>query len=342
MSLKLSFRSGSVMTLALLALAASALMITTVFAQVAPPGEIDRPEVDVRPGAVALTWNSPGGDVTGYEVKRTHSQYDGSQREIETFTTTATNYTDSTVAELTWYSFQVRGVNSAGPGPWATAWVMTGVANPSAAPAPQNLVADVSTAGQVVLTWDAPAGHSGNYAVYRGTHMQRRDVLTRIAHTLAATTYTDSTVGSEERYIYAIRSEGPTDGEDSSYSNRQQVLTLNTTNKPSRPIMVVYREGSGARVNLKGLTDAENTAITVFKVQRKQHIPPQGESGSRYVTVDLTVTKNPDTSFDNYTRHLDTGVTTTHRYDYRARATNSNGDGKWTEWNQQIRPMGGL
>ena len=169
---------------------------------------------------VALTWDDPGDDtITGYVILRRIPGVDpqGHFNELVADTeTTATSYTDDTVAAETRYTYRIKAINEHGTSE-RSRWFHI---DTPAAPAPEEEQAaeppDKPTGltateshGQVVLTWDDPGdGSITGYVVLRRVRENDTggDFSVLVADTgSAATTYTDATVAAETRYTYRIK-----------------------------------------------------------------------------------------------------------------------------------------
>ena len=141
--------------------ASSAVAATPVAAVVVPgmPGALTAVAGD---GTVTLSWSAPttGGAVTGYEYKQDSGAW------MSTGGGTATTLMVSGLTNGTPYAFQVRAVNTAGPGPASSPVAATPVAAVVVPGAPSALTAAAGS-GTVTLSWTAPAtGTGGMVASY--------------------------------------------------------------------------------------------------------------------------------------------------------------------------------
>ena len=136
---------------------------TTAATPVTVPGLPQNFSTTPGDGEVVLTWQAPasngGSAVTEYEYR--HAE--GTSVPDETAWQSAGTSLTATVDSLTngrTYAFEVRAVNAVGDGSAATTAATP--ATPATVPGlPQNLVA-TSGAGEVVLTWQAPASNGGS------------------------------------------------------------------------------------------------------------------------------------------------------------------------------------
>ena len=209
------------------------------------PQDLEATE-DTR-GEVALTWTAPTDDggfaITGYKIARTY--WDKSNLETvvvvlaEDTESTDTSYTDTTVDELTKYTYYVRAINSEGVGTYKHKHVLTKPQEPIPA-WPRDLVATEDTRGEVTLTWTAPDDDGGHaitgYKIIR-TYWDE-SALETVVVVLAAdtastdTSYTDTTVEAETSYTYhvsAINSEGV------GVATHDYITTKPTESVPSPP-----------------------------------------------------------------------------------------------------------
>ena len=158
-------------------------------------------------GEVVVTWLAPtdGAAATQYRVYRKLIGTSDNDV-IATVDAPALTHTDDTVVAEKWYQYQVQGVNEAGDGTMSgTQTIKTRVQTPGVPHAPKRLDATEETAGEVVLTWQAPADgpNPTGYDVYRKTFS---GADARIGSTAAdVTTYTDDTVAAETWYDYRVR-----------------------------------------------------------------------------------------------------------------------------------------
>ena len=144
------------------------------------------------PGQADLSWNASTDNigVAGYKVYRNG-----------TFvaTTTATSYSDTTVAPSTAYSYTVTAFDAAGNvSPTSNTATVTTAGDTQPPSAPTGLAATAATGTQVNLTWNAATDNVGvaGYTVYRNG--------SAIATTSgpSATSYSDTTASPSTTYAY--------------------------------------------------------------------------------------------------------------------------------------------
>jgi hypothetical protein len=149
------------------------------------------------PTSVSLTWNASTDNVgvASYLVQR-----DGVV--IATVTAPTTNYTDTTVAGSTTYSYQVLARDAAtNTSSGSTAATVTTPTPPDTTPpsAPTNLIANASSTTQVNLSWDAAndnASGIARYDVYRNGSLLTSSATTSLA---------DATVLPSTSYSYYVK-----------------------------------------------------------------------------------------------------------------------------------------
>ena len=201
------------------------------------PGTPGRPTLtEDTPGDVVVTWTAPtdGADPTQYKVFR-QKVGDTENQVIATLHVPTLTYTDDTVEEEIWYYYQVRAINDAGESTASRSRpIKTTVQTPGVPNAPTGLDVTEDTAGEVVLTWTAPADgadHTG-YNVYR-KKLAGADTLLG-STTADVTTYTDSAVEAETWYDYRVRATNAAG--NSSESGLETILTqAQTDGAPPAP-----------------------------------------------------------------------------------------------------------
>ena len=109
-------------------------------------------------GLVVVTWQNPPGDteVNGYRIYRKLVDTNPGEQ-IGTTDEDTTTFTDSTVAEETWYTYWVVAHNGVGDSPQST-WqsIETKTQTPGVPEAPDSPTLSEDTAGEVLVDWTAP------------------------------------------------------------------------------------------------------------------------------------------------------------------------------------------
>jgi fibronectin type 3 domain-containing protein len=257
-------------------------------------------------GAVFLSWDPPSGDggskVQAYYVYRAVGT--GKLKKVGTAKTPG--YTDGTAVNGTTYTYRVAAKNALGTGPQTGPVTATPQSGSVTAPgAPTNLTS-VGQAGQIQLTWDAPAndGHSPitNYAILRGTAVGQETLLTTVGN---VTSYVDTSVVVGTRYFYeveAVNAVGPSNpsGETSAAAN---------SGVPSPPTL--SGTASGGKITLTWNYPNDNgSPITKFVLVK---------DGIRIATP-------PGTTLT----YIDSAVTVGTLYHYQVKATNAVGTSKFS------------
>ena len=160
---------------------------------------------------VVLTWDDPDDDtITGYAILRRLRENDtgGEFSELAPDTgSTATTYTDDSVAANTTYTYRIKAINEHGVSE-RSRWFHI---DTPAAPIPAKPTGLSATAShdQVALTWDDPGDDTiTGYAILRRNRDTDRKGQFRelVADTgIAAVTYTDDSVVAETNYTYRIK-----------------------------------------------------------------------------------------------------------------------------------------
>ena len=116
------------------------------------------------PTSITLSWDAPASDggarITGYSIRR-RSPNDGTWITIQRNTNSpATTFTDPGLQPATVYRYQVRAINSEGPGPlWSPE--ASEITHPDLPSAPFNLTARADGTSQIDLSWSAPRNTGG-------------------------------------------------------------------------------------------------------------------------------------------------------------------------------------
>ena len=117
-----------------------------------------------------------------------------------------TTHTDDTVEPETLYGYRATAANAVNEGPES---ITTRVQTPGAPHQPTRVRLSEETAGEVVITWNAPSDGPSptGYRVYRKRLSSGGDQsVTLIGSTgQDATSYTDGTVAPEAVYEYTVR-----------------------------------------------------------------------------------------------------------------------------------------
>jgi hypothetical protein len=169
-------------------------------------------------GLVNLTWTSVN-TATNYNVKRSLT----SGGETTIFSTSGTNYTDTSVVDGTTYYYAVSAINSTGEGPNSAE--QSGI--PLYSPTPTNLTVTATNYTSVSLAW-APSVGVTSYNIKRSTSTGTETTIASTASLL----YTDTGLNNDTTYYYVVSAVNP-GGENP--TNSAEVSTTTLTPPPPSP-----------------------------------------------------------------------------------------------------------
>ena len=275
--------------------------------------------------SVTLTWDDPGDEsITGYAILRRNRDTDaeGHFNELVSDTgSTATTYTDGSVAVETRYTYRIKAINEHGASERSRWFHIDTQAAPGLEPgaadqAPANLTA-VPADGQVVLSWDAPAEDADTVTGYEVLRAEGQGELSTLAADTgnADTTYTDATVASAGA-SYAYRVKAIRDGERSGASNEARVQL-----KPAIPIGLFAGTVAHNSVTLTWDEPNDDEDVTGYAVVRWTI----GYNATGFVTI-AADTGTADPSYTDET------VEPENEYLYHVRAINAQGGSEQSEW----------
>ena len=179
----------------------------------AKPGSLTASEISHD--SVTLTWDDPQDDtINGYIILRRDKDIheEGTFEAVEANTGTAeTTYTDTSVQPERRYVYRIKAINAYGESE-ISSWVRAYTpADPSAEPParPGALTASEISHDSVTLTWDDPQDDTitGYIILRRDKDIHEEGTFETVeANTATAeTTYTDTSVQPERRYVYRIK-----------------------------------------------------------------------------------------------------------------------------------------
>ena len=114
--------------------------------------------------SVTISWAAPGqGSVTGYRILR-GTDSNSLSAIVQNTDSTATEYTDSTVAAETTYHYAVLALSAEGDGAQSAAVSATTPAAPQQATVP-DLRLSSTAAGQLTISWDTPQPTPSDYRI---------------------------------------------------------------------------------------------------------------------------------------------------------------------------------
>ena len=309
-----------------------------------PPVHPGRPTADVTHDSVTLTWaESPTESVTHYAIlrrDRTITDEAGVFQVIENNAGPGLSYTDSTVAAESSYVYRVKAVSPTGVSQWSgyvnadtpaapepTA-TPEPTAEPTATPEPADVTAESAATGDdppdppgrptadirhdsVTLTWVRSSNDSvTHYAILRRdrTTTDEAGVFQVIeANAGPETSYTDSTVAPESRYVYRVKAVSPTGvSQWSGYVNADTPAKPDPASLAPSGLSAAPADGGGVVLTWDA-PEEDAGAVTGYEVLRAQ-----GEAELSTLAED---TGSADTSYTDATA-TEQGET----YAYRVRA----------------------
>ena len=290
---------------------------------------------EVAHDQVNLSWADPNdGTITGYQVLRRNKAVDDSgvfHIHVENTGSAATSYTDSDVQAETRYVYRIKAKNAAGLSPRSGYFnADTPAAPPTPEPEsrdppakPTGLTGEVAH-DQVSLSWDDPSDDSiAGYQVLRRNRAVDDPWVFHVhveSTGSAATSYTDSDVAAETRYVYRIKARNA-----AGLSPRSGYFNADTPAAPPPP----EPESQDPPAQSTGLTsavthdsvtlswdDPQDDSITGYRILRLNRA--EDDLGEFHIHVSNT--GNAATSY------VDTDVEPETRYVYRIRALNAAGE----------------
>ena len=202
---------------------------------------------------------------------------------------------------------------------------------------PTGLSATTVTYNSITLGWSDPGDSS-----ISGYVILRRDPQTQSAGTFStlesdtgsdATSYTDSTVSAETRYVYRVKAKN-----SAGTSGRSNFVNITTSTAPvvqPTPVPTVPARPTGltsTTVAINGVTlswdDLGDSSITGYQVLRRSRdgdVYEDGQGAAQFIAV----VNDTGSAAATYT---DTSVTPHTRYVYRVKARNSNGLSPWSSY----------
>jgi regulation of enolase protein 1 (concanavalin A-like superfamily) len=252
---------------------------------------------------VQLAWEDDATNETSYELER--STGSGAFSLLATLAADSKQYTDSSVAPSTGYSYRVRAVNGAGASTYSNTLTITSAPPPPAAPS--NLAVSSVTATQVSLTWtDNSPERTASFELQRSTDGVN---FVRPSWTSSGppfTNATDATVSPSTTYYYRVQAVNVSGS--SAFSNVVQVTTPAGAPRAA-PSGLAATALSSSQIQLSWTDNANNESS--YEVQRST-------DGVNFdVTFGLLAA--------NSTSMTDTALNASTTYYYRVRAINSFG-----------------
>ncbi|MBD2700809.1 fibronectin type III domain-containing protein [Spirosoma sp. BT702] len=259
---------------------------------------------------INLSWTGVA-NITGYQLERST---DGNNwAKIADPANNATSYEDKNLAPNSRYYYRLRAVNGGGPGPYSNVADATTPDTPPAAPA--RLTATAVTFSQINLQWADLSNNESRFEIERSTDGTS---FTKIADVGAnATSYEDKNLQPQTRYYYRIRAVNAAGS--SGYSNVADATT--PVGPPAAPQNLVATAVSITQINLTWTAVPNATNILIER-------SPNGNDGWTQIA----------SVAGNVTTYEDKNLSQNTRYFYRIRATNTSGNGPYSNVANAITP----
>jgi uncharacterized repeat protein (TIGR03806 family) len=237
-----------------------ALAVTTPADTAAPSVPTGLTTTAVQSTAVALAWNAAtdtgGSGLHDYRVYRDN---------VLLATVTGTSYSDTTVAPLTLYSYQVSARDNAANESGRSAGLpVTTPADTTAPSVPTALMTTAVQSAVVTLAWNSATDTGGSglhdYRVYRDN---------ALLATVTGTSYSDTTVAPSTQYSYQIAARDNANNE-SARSTALPVTTLADTTPPLAPtgLTTTAIQSTSVALAWTAATDTGGSGLHDYRVYR--------------------------------------------------------------------------
>ncbi len=269
---------------------------------------------------IRITWTAPaanGAAISGYTLQRKTGT--GNYANVSTtIAAGATSYEDTSLTAATTYTYQIRAVNSVGNAEWSNEATETTPAA-GAPSAVSDLTATASsTAIAIDLSWSAP---TTNGSAITGYTLQRKtgsgnyaDVSTTIPADATAYADEDDDLTPATEYTYRIRA--ASSAGNGPWSNEESATTGNA---PPAAVTDLAATSVGARSISLSWTPPANNGSPIIEYVVHRRVLTGFPSEAQFL---LTARATDFTDFR---------LKPATQYGYRIRATNSLGDGEWSE-----------
>ncbi len=267
---------------------------------------------NVAQTSLTVSWASPGGPVTRYELQYSTDQNFGSG--VTTSNPTSTSQSVSGLSSGTTYYFRLRAENAGGFSGYASTQATTQQAPPAA---PTQFSASATSSSQINLTWSNPGTQSALELQY-ATNSSFSTNLQNIAVGGSATSASVTGLTTTTTYYFRLRAQNG--GGFSNYANAQATTLLDAPGAPS------------------GLTA---TALSTTQIRLQWTDNASNEQGY-YVEVSVNGGNfNQITTLSaNTTTYTATGLTEATNYTYRIRSYNSAGTSAASNTASATTPLG--
>jgi probable HAF family extracellular repeat protein len=253
-------------------------------------------------GQVALAWTVHSSNETALAIWR--QKAGGPFVRVGVVVPHTTSFTDAGMTPNTRYTYEVRAINNTGASPWSNPVT---VVTPDIAPAaPTNLIATLTAANQVALTWTVHSQNETALAIWRqasgGAFVRVGVVVPQATH------FTDGSVAPNSRYTYEVRAINNSGA--SPWSNLVTAATLEAP--PAAPTHLTATVGVG-EIDLTWTSGkGDETGIAIFR---------QAGEGA-WVRIGVVA--------PSATRYADRSGQAGRSYRYQVRAHNSHYASAWT------------
>ena len=299
----------------------------------AAPTRLMAPEADRNTNSITLTWNQPddngGSMITGYEIER---QAEGDADFVlitaPPLGPDARSHIDMTVNANTQYSYQVRALNDAGAGAFATlADIFT---LPAASGSPTGLmvvadgatvdgsiIVDAVTGDSITFSWTAPVTDPADPEItaYQVERQAEGDadfmLITDPPLSGAARSHTDTGLSPGTTYRYRVRAINTGAGGGMSTSAPSNALEQITDVIAPSGLELTAMFINATEVELSWTLEATGGAAVTYSLARSEDASFTGTTA---------VTLTPD---NTVTSARDSGLEAGTQYYYRVTATNS-------------------
>ncbi len=266
------------------------------------PGQVTNLSLTAGDGEIDATWDVPSGTVTGYDVE--YKESSASSWTDASHTGTNASHTINSLTNGTGYDVRVRAKNGSGNGVWS--------ATASATPqpdAPGQVINLALTAGneQLSATWDVPSGTISGYDVeYKESSASS---WTDAGHSGTTASHTIGSLTNGTGYDVRVRA-------TNSGGNGAWSATASATPQPDAPGQVTNLALTAGDTQLSATWEVPSGTITGYDVEYKE------SSASSWTDASHTGTS---------ASHNIDSLTNGTEYDVRVRATNSGGNGDWSD-----------
>jgi hypothetical protein len=255
-----------------------ALGVTAAAAKPVPAAPSNLTATPVSSSQINLTWRNNSSNETGFYIQRTTNWF-ASYTEASVGAR-LTNYSDTSLAPATTYSYRVRARNSAGYSAYSNTNSATTFSALLPPAAPSNLSGMALSSSQINLTWRDNSTNEVQFFLDRSTNGFANVIQITLASNV--TSYVDTNLSSATTYSYRVRAWNS--GGYSGYANTNSTGTLAippaiTQQPQSQTVLQGGNAGFSVtatgdapisyqwRLNGNSLANATNTSLSIGSVQ---------------------------------------------------------------------------